>query len=763
MAKLRVDLYGSPALIVGGEARRHSARKVMALFAYLAMRAGEAQTRTHLSELLWPDSAEEQARTNLRQALSKLRKFLDQAAPDLLVSEGDLVQLRAETLEIPLPSPDNGSSARSAAFLEGFSARSTVFDEWAARERRRIEATLSPALEASAGKKTATGDLSGAAADLAQALAVDPLNEALHRAQMRALDSLGKSAEALKQFERCRELLARELQAEPAGETRQLAAEIRAGRMTGSTNDKHNDGQLYYRHYPKARAVELHRINGGAGAVPTNFPSSDAAVKVALEDRLDSSDTTFFVVIPAIEENAGRQRAAAIAAAGSKAGVYLDAAVFEDFESVSDYELTAISDASGTIVGYHVGGLIETNRSSIVATTDHPERSAALQQALIVLPFMDYSPDADQVALGDAIADELNARLARFRTLTLASNTAAQTCRALNLTGPEIRAKLGVRYAVDGSVMRLGKHLRINLSLIDLTDDHVIFSDQFEGEFVDIFDRQNVTIGRITNSVVNHAEKAEIDRVNRAFTNDVGAYDWFIKGLAAYRRAGIQPHHARDAFNCFTNASELDPNFGRATAWRLCSVSWYDHDYFNSVAEEEIGRAVVADPYDSEVRRIAGGTAIYMGDYATGIAQIEKSVELNPSDAYLLTQSATYWGYYGEPENGVKYLKRAMQLDPFLPHWCLEENAVNRYLLDDYDGAITQVRALPVQTARALTYQVAAEVANDDLSAARTTVEKLNRRYPDHDVHLHMFIDWFRDGDHKEGLRKRLQQVGLAS
>src|SRR5689334_24938166 len=76
---LRLQLFGSPAIVVGERRLAHPSKKVMALLAYLASRADEPVSRSHLAALLWADSAEEQSRANLRQALSQLKKLFQLA------------------------------------------------------------------------------------------------------------------------------------------------------------------------------------------------------------------------------------------------------------------------------------------------------------------------------------------------------------------------------------------------------------------------------------------------------------------------------------------------------------------------------------------------------------------------------------------------------------------------------------------------------------------------------------------------------------
>jgi len=215
LSKLRIDVFGPPALVVGGKRLQHSSRKAMALLAYLAMRAGEQVTRAHLADLLWGDSAEEQARTNLRQALSLLRKLFRDAGHDPLMVPFDQVVLQPEGIEIEarallrdeaaadvervdVERVDVERLAAGPAFLEGFSVPAPNFEAWATAQRLAVESRLCDALETAAAAQ-AGRDPAGASRRLALVLQRDPLRETAHRAQMAAMAALGRSDAALAQ------------------------------------------------------------------------------------------------------------------------------------------------------------------------------------------------------------------------------------------------------------------------------------------------------------------------------------------------------------------------------------------------------------------------------------------------------------------------------------------------------------------------------------------------------------------------------------
>ena len=164
---------------------------------------------------------------------------------------------------------------------------------------------------------------------------------------------------------------------------------------------------------------------------------------------------------------------------------------------------------------------------------------------------------------------------------------------------------------------------------------------------------------------------------------------------------------------------------------------------------------------DAEVQRIAGALHLYRGDYEDGIRHIECAVELNPSDAHLLASSAVYWAFNGEPQNGLKYIERAMMLDPFLPVWCIEDHGVVLYSMGAYSDAIESIQRLSFPTPRALAFLAASHVAAGELDNAMTAVMKIRHIAREYSVDQLKMTIHYRHEDDTTAHRKRLNRAGL--
>lgn len=762
---MKIDLFGPPRLVEGGKERQHSSRKAMALLAYLAMRAGEPVARQHLADVLWSDAGSEQARINLRQCLSQLRVLLGDVGSTALVSVNEQLMLDPSAFVIPARDLLTGIAVDAAemiaagpGFLEGFSIRSGEFETWATAQRHLLDLRLADTLERAGKDRLAAGDAAGAARDLALVVKLDPFRETAHRDLMRAQAELGKTSSALAQFEKCRAILKEQLGVEPDAETRALAARIRASRMQRDTQ-----GEPSFSRFGSDGDVVIYReLDRSSGRLQEwARGSATEAIQAAL-DRLRAEhalgDTRVVVLKDGEAQSDQIHEARAILSRYHHPGLLVTSAVYRMFEHWSPF--TFRPDENGGPF-YLLEGEIPRHRLQIAPTTSRPSNQQALGRSIVVLPFRDHSPDANHLNLGDVISEEIIARLARFRHMTVAGPTAGQTCRALGLSVDQVHERLGVDYAVDGSIARVGSRLVITFSIIDLKSDRVVHADRFDGGFEDLFAQQSVIADRVASTLFNRTEQAEMDRLAARLTDNMSAYERYLFGLSAHRRGGISVRNAHEAVGHFEAAISTDPEFVRARAFRLCALSWFAPDIVDETGFAEIDRLIAIDDNDPEVHRIAGALNHMAGDADIAVAHIERAVELNPSDAYLLSNASAYRAYAGDTNGALTLIQRAMAVDPFLPAWCVEDHGVVLFAGGAHDEAVASLRRLTVPTPRALAYLAASLVEQGDTAAAARAVERLLRTNPSFRIDDILRFASFKDQGIRTRLRGNLSLAGL--
>ena len=236
-------LGGFDARLASGATLALPTHKYKALLAFLAVPAGQMHPRDRLVALLWGDRTHDQGRTALRQALWVLRKALNDGTSAGLVIDGDLIGVDPTAVAVDVAdferAASNGALAdleRATAlyrgeFLAGVAARETPFEEWLTVERERLRELALQAFARLLGHHRKTGALEAAAQTALRLLALDPLEESVHRVLMRTYVELGRRAAALRQYQACVSVLQREFGTEPDAETRALYRAIVSERV----------------------------------------------------------------------------------------------------------------------------------------------------------------------------------------------------------------------------------------------------------------------------------------------------------------------------------------------------------------------------------------------------------------------------------------------------------------------------------------------------------------------------------------------------
>ena len=248
MSRLTLLTFG------GFEVRRGSRRlgefeswRARALAAFLVAHRGQAFSRDHLANLLWPEWEHDSARRNLRQALYDLRRRMDEpSAPSHFLSDGGAVRfelgdgwLDLQAFESALTDhPGEGEPTALAEavrlyrgdFLAGLEVGGSLeLEEWLIQKQEGLRETVVASLRRLVDHYLATGGYSVGIHYARRLLDLEPLSDESHRKLMRLYALTGRRNRALAQYRELRDLLARELDVKPLPETESLYQELRRG------------------------------------------------------------------------------------------------------------------------------------------------------------------------------------------------------------------------------------------------------------------------------------------------------------------------------------------------------------------------------------------------------------------------------------------------------------------------------------------------------------------------------------------------------
>jgi TolB-like protein len=313
-----------------------------------------------------------------------------------------------------------------------------------------------------------------------------------------------------------------------------------------------------------------------------------------------------------------------------------------------------------------------TNSSSSAVTRGAP--TLPDKPSIAVLPFDNLSGDREHEYFADGMVDEIVTALSRFGQLLVIARSSSFIYKGRTVDVKQVGRELGVRYVLVGSARKAGNRVRIVGQLVEtLTGTH-LWADRFEGALESIFDLQDQVTERVVGAIAPKLEQAEIERVRRKPTENLGAYDCYLRGLASYWRFNKEDNSK--ALAHFRRAFELDPNFAAAYGMAArCYVQswaqWAVTDPAQNVAEAvRLARLAVELGRDDAVALCMAGFAVatIANELEDGDALIDRALALNPNLAMAWTCSGWVKMSLGKPELAIENLTHAIRLSPHDPY-----------------------------------------------------------------------------------------------
>ena len=338
--------------------------------------------------------------------------------------------------------------------------------------------------------------------------------------------------------------------------------------------------------------------------------------------------------------------------------------------------------------------IAEPPQQSLAIHAQHRERPS-----VAVLPFQNLSDDPEQEYFAHGVVEDIIIALTHFRQLYVIAQNSSATDRGQIVDPVRLGRELNVPYVVQGSVRRTGDRLRIAGRLIDASTGAHLWADRFDGTLADVFELQDQVASSIVGAITPKVEEAEIERAKRKPTDSLDAYDYYLRGLAAFDRTVTSKAAVNDALRLFMNAIERDPEFAAAHARAArCYATRMSNGWMVDRAKEvteakRLARRAVELGRDDAIALSFGGYVLgYVGgDLDESSACIDRALSLNPHLAVALGVSSWVNACLGEPDKAVEHAALAMRLSPLDPRvfaWQFNTGLAH-FCAGRYDDAVT--------------------------------------------------------------------------
>jgi serine/threonine protein kinase/Tfp pilus assembly protein PilF len=307
---------------------------------------------------------------------------------------------------------------------------------------------------------------------------------------------------------------------------------------------------------------------------------------------------------------------------------------------------------------------------------------------IAVLPFENRSEDKANAYFADGIQDEILTRLSKIADLKVIARTSTQHYKSAPRNLPVIARQLGVAHILEGSVQKNGDAVRVNVQLIKAANGSHLWADTFDRKLTDIFSVESDVAKAIADQLRAKLTGQEEQVIAAKPTDNVEAYDAYLRGLAYTLKAGITPANDLAAQKYLKEAVRLDPKF--ALGWAL--LSYVDADGYRSntlpptVALREEARqaaetALTLQPNLGEAV-LAKGRYHYscLRDYDTAVRYFEQARQLLPNNSLILESLAFLERRRNHWDRSESYFNEAERLDPRNAHVLFHHAATYKLL-----------------------------------------------------------------------------------
>ncbi|MEE8383099.1 MAG: adenylate/guanylate cyclase domain-containing protein [Thermodesulfobacteriota bacterium] len=326
------------------------------------------------------------------------------------------------------------------------------------------------------------------------------------------------------------------------------------------------------------------------------------------------------------------------------------------------------------------------------ASSDRMAFTQLHKPSIAVLPFVNMSRDPEQEYFSDGMTEDLITDLSKISGLFVIARNSVFTYKGKPVKVEEVGRDLNVQYVLEGSVRKAGNRVRISAQLIEATTKRNLWAERYDRDLEDIFALQDEVTEKIVAALSVKLTEDEQKRLLRKYTDDMKAYDYYLRGLEYYyRMTGEANIQARQMLE---RAVDSDPEFAAAYAY-LGLTHWADWALWGSQEPQTLERAfelakkaIALDDQQPEGHALLGEIYLWKKQYEQSIVEMNKAIAIDPNAFDGFARLASVFNFSGRPDEAIEFMNKAMKLNPVYPVWYPFNIGHAYFLKGQYEEAI---------------------------------------------------------------------------
>jgi adenylate cyclase len=313
----------------------------------------------------------------------------------------------------------------------------------------------------------------------------------------------------------------------------------------------------------------------------------------------------------------------------------------------------------GLVTWYGVGAL----------APDQIDPWGAAKPSIAVLPFANLNKDPKEDFFSVGMTNDVIVKLSKFQNLLVIARNSVSGYKGKSVNAEDVSRQLGVRYVLEGSVLKRGDQVRINTQLIDGSTGQHLWAERYDESTDKIWDIQDEITSRIVRTLAVRISKIEQQRVLAKPTDNFEAYEYSLRGQALLARQSRSENF--QARKLFRQAIDLDPNYATAYSglgWTYMeTVLWGWTGSPQKAVQQAYDlsqKALSLEPADISGRRLLASIYSLRRQHDLALIESERLIAINPHDAGSFAQQGMSLTWLGRPDGAILALEQALRFDP---------------------------------------------------------------------------------------------------
>lgn len=317
--------------------------------------------------------------------------------------------------------------------------------------------------------------------------------------------------------------------------------------------------------------------------------------------------------------------------------------------------------------------IAEIRASSDVSSALETSRPTPLSgPSVAILPFARLDRNPGTGAFCDGLTEDITTALSRLRWLTVIANSSAQAFRSRGMEAPQIAARLGVRYILEGTARTAGTQVRLTVKLVDVQTGANIWVQRYDRGRADIFAVQDAIANEVASVIEPSLYAREGLRASTIPVSNMTSWELVARGMLLLNH--FNPEGNREARLLLRKAVELTPDYAKAHAVFAWAHYWAHNGLGSNLpkfrqksielTQHHAGRALELDHGEAWAHMVHGFMLSTANHHSEALATLDTALQINPN--FALARMLLGWAHIraGNYETALVQTARAMELSP---------------------------------------------------------------------------------------------------